>query len=330
MEKALDNATPRNPFRPSDWLTRPVYADDLAQHADEKAPPVPGSHLRAVIGRYIRLKDGDLPKDQENRLMAWSRHPVAAQPFDAVSAEDLQRHIDARLRAGISANTIRNDVFALSGVYTHATDAPRAGGRGGWGMNVVNPCSLVELPLPGDARERRLWPGEEERLRKALAEGPDGAQMVALFSLLLETGMRLGEAMAVLPGWHVRAASGTSYISIPSKNTKTRRKRNVVLSPTGSDALASIVAGRPEAEADAPFFALNRPAVEYRWKLARAAAMVTDLHLHDLRHEALSRMAEIGLTIAELQNQSGHASARILMRYIHANPDRIAAKMSAA
>lgn len=321
-ERAIDKATPREPFRPTDWLKRPT--DFWEQHADPSLPtPIKGSTLTAIIGRYIRAVDP--PKDKANRLNAWTRHAIAQQPFEAVSAEDLQRHIDARLRKGISANTIRNDVFSLSAVYAHANEAPRAGGRGGWGMNVINPCSLIELPPPGDARERRLYVGEEDRLRASLTEVPDGPQMLALFSILIETGMRLGEAMSILPSWYVQTGNGTHYIGIPSKNTKGRRKRNVVLSPKAANELVAILEGREDKMS--PFFSLDRPAVEYRWKLARAKAGITDLHIHDLRHEALSRMAERGFTVAELQNQSGHASARILMRYLHASPDRIAAKL---
>jgi integrase len=322
-ERAIDKATPREPFRPTDWLKRPT--DFWEQHADPSLPtPIKNSTLAAIIGRYIRAVDP--PKDKANRLNAWTRHPVLGrQPFEAVSAEDLQKHIDARLRKGISANTIRNDVFALSGVFTHANTAPKAGGRGGWGMNVINPCELVTLPPPGDERERRFYVGEESRLRKALSEVPDGLQMLALFSILLETGMRLGEAMSILPSWYVQTENGTHYISIPSKNTKGKKKRNVVLSPAAAQELLNILESREDKFA--PFFSLNRPAVEYRWQLARERANVKDLHLHDIRHEALSRMSEKGLTLEELQSQSGHKSVRILMRYLHSNPDRISAKM---
>lgn len=329
VERAIDKATPRAPFRPTDWQTRPVHADFLAEQSDPRSPPLPRATLAAAIGKYIRATEPT--KEKENRLMAWTRNPVLAQqPFEAVSAEDLQAWIDKRGRDGIAANTIRNDVFALSGVYSHANEVRRPGGRGGWGMSVINPCGLIELPPPGDSRERRLYQGEEERIRKALSEVPDAEQMTALFSILLETGMRLGEAMAILPGWYVRAGSGTHYLAIPGKNTKTKKKRNVVLSQAAAEALAAITAARSQDEAHEPYFTLNRPAVEYRWKIAREAARAEDLHLHDLRHEALSRMSEMGFTLEELKNQSGHSSVKVLMRYLQANLDRMARKMAVA
>ena len=48
---------------------------------------------------------------------------------------------------------------------------------------------------------------------------------------------------------------------------------------------------------------------------------------HDLRHEALSRMAGLGLTIGELQAQSGQRTAQILLRYVNAKPSEIAKKL---
>ena len=51
------------------------------------------------------------------------------------------------------------------------------------------------------------------------------------------------------------------------------------------------------------------------------------VRFHDLRHEALSRMADMGLTISELQAQSGHATAQILLRYVNARAGDIARKL---
>ena len=51
------------------------------------------------------------------------------------------------------------------------------------------------------------------------------------------------------------------------------------------------------------------------------------VRFHDLRHEALSRMAGMGLTIGELQAQSGHTTAQILLRYVNARAGDIAKKL---
>jgi len=67
--------------------------------------------------------------------------------------------------------------------------------------------------------------------------------------------------------------------------------------------------------------------VDYRWRTARKVAGVKGLHFHDLRHEGLSRMAEKGLTIGELAEQSGHRTAQVLLRYVNARVSEVSRKL---
>ena len=52
-----------------------------------------------------------------------------------------------------------------------------------------------------------------------------------------------------------------------------------------------------------------------------------DLHFHDLRHEAISRFFEMGLTTPEVASISGHRDIRMLMRYAHPMRQRIIEQM---
>ena len=66
---------------------------------------------------------------------------------------------------------------------------------------------------------------------------------------------------------------------------------------------------------------------EAYWRAARQAAGIKGLHFHDLRHEGVSRMAEKGLTIGELAEQSGHRTAQVLLRYVNAKVSEVAKKL---
>lgn len=44
---------------------------------------------------------------------------------------------------------------------------------------------------------------------------------------------------------------------------------------------------------------------------------IEDLHFHDLRHEGISRLCEMGLTIQQAASVSGHRSWNSLKRYSH-------------
>ena len=57
-------------------------------------------------------------------------------------------------------------------------------------------------------------------------------------------------------------------------------------------------------------------------------AGITDLHFHDLRHEAISRFFEKGLSIPEVSLISGHKDVRQLMRYTHLKINNLINKLN--
>ena len=52
-------------------------------------------------------------------------------------------------------------------------------------------------------------------------------------------------------------------------------------------------------------------------------AGIHDLHSHDLRHEAISRLFEMGLTIPEAASVSGHGITSMRARYAHPDPFKV-------
>ncbi len=56
-------------------------------------------------------------------------------------------------------------------------------------------------------------------------------------------------------------------------------------------------------------------------------AGITDLHFHDLRHEAISRFFEMGLSVPEVALISGHRDYRMLFRYTHLRAEDFVAKL---
>ncbi len=62
----------------------------------------------------------------------------------------------------------------------------------------------------------------------------------------------------------------------------------------------------------------------------RKALAEIDLHWHDLRHEALSRLADDGVPVHELQLLAGHASITTTQRYMNARASSLAESMRQA
>jgi integrase len=64
-------------------------------------------------------------------------------------------------------------------------------------------------------------------------------------------------------------------------------------------------------------FPVTDVAVRQAWDRLRRRAGITDLTFHDLRHEAISRQFESGLSIPQVMAISGHQTASQLFRYVN-------------
>ena len=73
----------------------------------------------------------------------------------------------------------------------------------------------------------------------------------------------------------------------------------------------------------------TRPARGQRPSNRKALAQI-NLHWHDLRHEALSRLADDAVPVHELQMLAGHASITTTQRYMNARAHSLAESMRQA
>jgi integrase len=62
--------------------------------------------------------------------------------------------------------------------------------------------------------------------------------------------------------------------------------------------------------------------IESWWQAARVQVGLTDLHVHDLRHTALTWAARSGATLAELMAIAGHATPDVALRYQHVGDEK--------
>ena len=57
--------------------------------------------------------------------------------------------------------------------------------------------------------------------------------------------------------------------------------------------------------------------LEQAWYRLVGRADISGLRFHDLRHEGVSRLFELGLNVIEVSSVSGHRELRMLKRYAH-------------
>ena len=54
---------------------------------------------------------------------------------------------------------------------------------------------------------------------------------------------------------------------------------------------------------------------------------LVDIHLHDLRHEAASRLVERGFHLLEIMSVTGHRDTKMLKRYVHPKAEELARRL---
>jgi integrase len=65
------------------------------------------------------------------------------------------------------------------------------------------------------------------------------------------------------------------------------------------------------------------------WVKIKREQGLADLRFHDLRHEAVSRFVESGLSDQEVSAISGHKSMQMLKRYTHLRAENLVSRLDA-
>ena len=104
-------------------------------------------------------------------------------------------------------------------------------------------------------------------------------------------------------------------------DTKNGEPREVPLSNRASEILNSL------ARTDEQIFPITDNSVRLAWPRLTKRAGLVDFRFHDLRHEAISRLFERGLSMPEVALISGHKTPTMLFRYTHLKPKTVAEKL---
>lgn len=183
-----------------------------------------------------------------------------------------------------------------------------------WGLEIAtNPAALVTLPSPARGRVRRLEPGELEKIGIQLAGHPVAWAYVRF---AMHTAMRRGEMLAMR--WR-DVSMAQRMVHLPQ--TKNGTPRTVPLPDDAYEVLETMTATEDRV------FPIDPSALRWAWTEACRKAGVKDLRIHDLRHEGVSRLFEMGLSPAEVSLISGHKTVSMLMRYLHLRPVELARKL---
>lgn len=249
------------------------------------------------------------------RINVIKRSALARRYMHEITSVDIAEYRDQRLSevSGKTGRTnspasVRLELALLSALYNLA--------RIEWGTCTHNPVEHVRKPPASKGRTRRLTSQEERKIGRALAKR--NIELAAIFHLALETAMRQGEILSLR--WeNIDLHIGIAHLLL----TKNGSVRDVPLSFKARKVLREY-----SGPLSGPVFSYTSNGFKSAWREVIQALGIVDLHFHDLRHEAISRLFELGtLNVMEIAAISGHKSLTMLKRYTHLRATQLVSKL---
>jgi integrase len=291
-----------------------AWARQMEVQADRGDLPAHPAALRSItLGQLIeRYRDTVSPRKRTHKaerlvLNAFLRHSICRRPVSDVTTAHFAAYRNERLKE-IKPASVKRALVPVHNLFEVA--------RNEWGLPIrENPLSKLKLGGTDQRRERRLRAGEQDCLLAA-ARVCRNFLIETIIALALETAMRRGEILAVCAE-HIDLDRRTLLIP----ESKNGRARTIPLSIPATELLSKHLRtdGRP--------FPITANAFRLAWERVKRRAGIDDLHFHDLRHEAISRFFEKGLSVPEVALISGHRDLRMLLRYTHPMSEGILKKL---
>ena len=250
-------------------------------------------------------------KDEAIRVKRFIKHPIAQINMAQLSPKHLADYRDERLKV-IKPNTVIRELAVLSSVINHA--------KREWSLNITNPVSMIKKPSYTQGRSRILNDDEINRILHVLRNTRGtfhNNYMPPLVEFALETAMRRGE-LTSLRWEHINFSTRVAYLPL----TKNGDSRYVPLSSK-----AIFILNNLPRSIDGRVFPLKTNSVSLNFLRASRKANIPDIHFHDLRHIALTRLCSKISNVLELAAISGHKQLKMLQRYTHIKAENLVQKL---
>lgn len=300
-----------------------------------KKRPASRHTLRQMLERYdeeiIPAKKGSRPESLRLRAFLRNFPELANKTLDEVRTPDLAAWRDARLKGFVGSNgkpvervgiaSVQRDISWLRNAFNIA--------RKEWHWLDTSPFEGFRQPSDPPPRDRRVSPKEVKLICRWLGyrsgEVPRSLSQEAALAFLvaIRSAMRAGEILSL---GKTTLDMRRRVARVPHKTQHlTGRPREI---PLTRQALRLL---RPVADRE-KCFAISSSSLDVlfrraRDRLAESVPSIADLHFHDSRAEALTRLSR-KVDVMTLAKISGHADLKILMStYYRESAEDIAARL---
>jgi integrase len=305
------------------WATAREEVLKLDPSASGKATE-PALTLADLITRYIAAREAIEPlgRSKGHHLKLLLSFDIAQKSVLSITSRDLVEHVRVRRASGTGPSTVSNDLIWMRVVFRYARTA--------LGIPILlqplddaaELCKQERMIARPNKRRRRPTDDELSGITGWFKTKRSGPPMVLLMWFAIYSCRRLSEICALKLSdlnrehstWMVRDLKNPAG----SKGNDHEMRVTDRLWPVIEAAIVQVP------RQDDRLFPINPKTVGTYWLRQLKLLGIEDLHFHDLRHEAASRLAEDGLTIPEIQQVSLHESWGSLQIYVQIRPRKAA------
>ena len=299
-----------------------IWADDLERSISDGSFWKIDSTGKTLEDLLLYYADNVSPKKRSGglkeceQIARWIRNePVCKKPLREITTLDFVEWRDRRLTQ-VKSSTVNRELNLWSHVFTIARDE--------LAWVVESPTSTLKRPQDPNHRDRRISDYEIEQILHVLCYDPDvvpvlNIQRVACaFLFAIETAMRSGEICALTLD---DVFLSDKYILI--RKSKNGKSRKVPLSKKAREIIIQV----QQCGFDR-LFGLSDSSRDALWRKYRDKTNIVDLHWHDTRHEACTRLAsKKKMNVLALARMLGMTDLKKLMIYFNETPEEIAKRL---
>jgi integrase len=281
----------------------------IETHELPRATPIYPTFEQAVTRYKIEVsmfkKSYHVEKYRLARLMALSWATKSMNQIDGQAISELR----LRRLGEVSSATVRKELYLISAIYETASRE--------WGLNALkNPVSGIRVPSGANPERSRITGGMLKKVLVAVNES-NHRYLPHVIGLALETAMRRSEILSLT--WQdIDKDKRLAYLG----DTKNGHPRLIPLTDKALEAISHGDTGNEY------IFPMTGNAVRLAWERLKRRHGIEGVRFHDLRHEAISRFFDMGLTVPEVASISGHRTVSMLFRYAHADIEVVRKRMT--
>jgi integrase len=258
-------------------------------------------------------------RGKQAHLIFLERHPLGEFNALTLTVAELIDHVRSRRAGGAGAATVANDLVWLGVVLRAAKSVKGLPVRPEIVQEAREACSALRLTGKARKRARRPTADELARLRDYFARRDKRSQipMLSVMEFALTSARREAEICRLQ--WKDNdEANQTGMVRDAKHPTAKEGNHRRFKYPPGAWA---VVKAQPRTSEF--IFPCDPKSVGAAFTRACHFLAIADLRFHDLRHEATSRLFEMGYQIQEVAQFTLHDSWNELKRYTNLKPENV-------